>query len=97
MSRGERTGLYVLPDTEALIQCAREALPLFRRPLCELQVPLLLTGSAKDEMLRRDFQEEYRAIVVETGAAVSMFSTGNHPAILSNAEQMADVICRFLE
>lgn len=95
--QGEDWESVVDMDTEALIQCAREALPLFTRPLCELQVPLLLTGSAKDEMLRRDFQEEYRAIVAETGAAVSMFSAGNHPAILSNAEQMADVICRFLE
>lgn len=95
--QGEDWESVVDMDTEALIQCARERLPLFTKPLCELQVPLLLLGGVGDEMLRTDFQEEYRAIAAETGAEVTIFSTGNHPAILSNAEQAADVICRFLE
>lgn len=95
--QGEDWESVVDMDTEALIQCAREKLPLFRKPLYELQVPLLLLGSAGDEMLRTDFQEEYRAIAAETGATVTVFPTGNHPAILSNAERTADIICRFLE
>ncbi len=37
-------------DTKALIQCAGEKLPLFTKPLCSLQVPLLLMGSEGDEM-----------------------------------------------
>lgn len=95
--QGEDWESVVDMDTEALIQCARERLPLFTKPLCELQVPLLLLGGAGDEMLRTDFQDEYHAIAAETGASVIVFSTGKHPAILSNAEQAADVICRFLE
>lgn len=81
------------------ISGARERLTLFTKPLCELQVPFLLLGlgGAGDEMLRTDFQDEYRAIAAETGAAVTIFSTGSHPAILSNAEQAADVICTFLK
>lgn len=84
-------------DTEVLIRCARERRPLFTKPLCNLQVPLLLMGSEKDEMLRPDFQEEYRAIAVETEAAVTLFPIGKHPAILSNAEQAAEIICRYLK
>lgn len=95
--QGEDWESVVDMDTEALIQCAREKLPLFTKPLYELQVPLLLLGSAGDEMLRTDFQEEYRAIAAETGATVTVFPAGNHPAILSNAERAADIICRFLE
>lgn len=95
--QGEGWESVVDMDTAALIQCARERLPLFTKPLCELRVPLLLLGSAGDEMLRTDFQEEYRGIAEETGAAVTVFPTGNHPAILSNAERAADIICRFLE
>lgn len=95
--QGEDWESVVDMDTEALIQCAREELPLFTKSLCELQVPLLLLGSAGDEMLRTDFKEEYRAIAAETGATVTVFSTGKHPAILSNAEQAADIICRFLK
>lgn len=95
--QGEDWESVVDMDTEALIQCARERLPLFTKPLCELQVPLLLLGGAGDEMLRTDFQDEYHAIAAETGASVIVFSTGKHPAILSNAEQAADAIYRFLE
>lgn len=94
--QGEDWELVVDMDTKALIQCARERRPLFTKPLSDLQVPLLLMGSEEDEMLRRDFQEEYGAIAAETGAAVTLFPTGDHPAILSNAEQAAEIIYSFL-
>ena len=70
-------------DTEAMIQCAEKKLPLFIKPLNELKVPLLLTGSEEDEMCRKDFLEEYDAIAKETGAQIQIFPTGNHPALLS--------------
>ena len=84
-------------DTKALIQCAGEKLPLFTKPLCSLQVPLLLMGSEGDEMSREDFQEEYAAIAGETGAEICIFPNGSHPAILSNAKEAAKAICKFLE
>ena len=84
-------------DTKALVKCAREKLSLFTKPLGSLQVPLLLMGSEGDEMSRADFKEEYRAIAGETDAEIHIFSQGAHPAILSNAEQAAEVIGRFLE
>lgn len=84
-------------DTKALVECAREKLPLFTKPLGSLQVPLLPRGSEGDEMSRADFQEEYHTIDGETGAEIHIFSQGVHPAILSNAEQAAEVIGRFLE
>lgn len=84
-------------DTEALVQCAREKLPLFIKPLSQLQVPLLLMGSTEDEMSRADFAAEYQAIAAETGARIKLFQTGQHPAILSNAEQAAAVICEFFK
>ena len=84
-------------DTKALIQCAGEKLPLFIKPLCSLQVPLLLMGSEGDEMSREDFQEEYAAIASETGAEICIFPNGRHPAILSNAKEAAKAICEFLE
>lgn len=94
--QGEDWESVVDMDTEALVQCAQEKLPLFTKPLSELQVPLLLMGSAEDEMSRTDFQEEYQIIAGETGAQMYVFPKGNHPAILSNAEKAAEVIDRFL-
>lgn len=84
-------------DTKALLQCAREKLPLFTKPLTQLRVPLLLMGSEQDDMSRADFQEEYRAIAGETGAEIHVFPEGGHPAMYSNAERAAAVICEFLE
>lgn len=95
--QGEDWESVVDLDTEALVRCAREKRPLFIKPLGELQVPLLLMGSAGDDMTRTDFQEEYREIARETGAGICMFPEGNHPAILSNAEAAAEVIGRFLK
>ena len=95
--QGEDWERIVDMDTKALLQCAREKLPLFTRPLYNLQVPLLLMGSEGDEMSRADFKEEYRVIAQETGAEMHVFSDGGHPAILSNPEQAAKIICKFLE
>lgn len=95
--QGEDWERIVDMDTQALLQCAREKLPLFTKPLSALQVPLLLMGSDGDEMSRSDFQEEYCAIAQETDAKIHVFTEGSHPAILSNAEQAAEIICKFLE
>lgn len=94
--QGEDWECIVDMDTTALVKCAEEKLPLFTRPLSSLQAPLLLMGSKGDEMSRADFQEEYCAIVQETGAEICVFPEGAHPAILSNAEQAAEVIGMFL-
>ena len=37
------------------------ATSLFRRPLTELQVPVLFLGSLEDEMCRDNLEEEYEA------------------------------------
>lgn len=95
--QGEDWERVVDMDTEALVQCAEEKLPLFTKPLDNLKTPLLLMGSEEDEMSRRDFKEEYCAIAKETGAGICVFSGGRHPAILSNAERAAEVIREFLK
>lgn len=41
----------------------REGLPLFSRPLDELQAPLLLMGSREDVMCRKDLEAEYQHIL----------------------------------
>lgn len=95
--QGEDWEHVVDMDTEAMLRCAVDRLPLFIKPLNELKVPLLLMGSREDEMCRADFQEEYNAISAETGAHIKIFPTGKHPSLLSNAEQAAEVICKFLD
>lgn len=95
--QGEDWERIVDMDTKALLQCAREKIPLFLKPLSALKAPILLMGSAEDDMVRADFQGEYRSIALETGAEIHVFPEGRHPAILSNAERAAEIIFRFLE
>lgn len=94
--QGEDWERIVDMDTKALVQCAEENLPLFLKPMSELKVPLLLMGSVGDEMVRPDILDEYEAICGKTGAEICMFSGGGHPTILSNAEQAAEAIRKFL-
>lgn len=84
-------------DTAALIQCARQRLPLFVKSLRELKIPLLLIGSQGDGMTRKDLKQEYETIALDTGAMIHMFSEGGHPSLYSNAEAAAAVIRKFLE
>ena len=80
-----------------MVQCAKEKLPLFTKPLSALENHLLLMGSEGDDMCRADFQDEYRVIARETNADICIFPEGVHPAILSCAEKAAEAISRFLE
>ncbi|MCR2033560.1 alpha/beta fold hydrolase [Anaerofustis stercorihominis] len=85
-------------DTEVLIKMAEEDVPLFYRPIKELSVPLLLTGSMKDEMIKKDFITEYEEMIFEIGAGdIHIFEKGKHPAIISNAKEASKIIIDFLE
>ena len=84
-------------DTEALLKCAEEKRPLFHKPLTEHSVPILLLGSKEDEMCRTDLEQEYREMArLIQNAAVHIFERGGHPAILSNAEEAAEIIVKFI-
>ena len=83
-------------NTDALLRCAKEKRPLFCKPLEQSRNPMLLMGSIGDDMVRKDFLAEYETIAGLTGAEICVFESGFHPAIVSNGEQAAEVIGRFL-
>lgn len=94
--QGEDWEEVVDKNTDALLRCAKEKRPLFCKPLEQLKNPMLLIGSKEDEMVRKDFLAEYETIAGLTGAEICIFESGFHPAIVSNGEQAAEVIGRFL-
>ena len=54
-------------------------------------------GSRRDEMCRKNLEEEYQQMAAHIlRATIQMFEHGGHPAILTNAEQAAEVICTFM-
>ncbi|MGM0215015.1 alpha/beta fold hydrolase [Enterococcus sp. AZ109] len=84
-------------DTDSFVRLIDQEKPLFVKALKELQVPLLLTGSKKDQMVRRDLAEEYAAIAEEVPRAqVCLFNEGTHPSIGTNAVETAEVITAFI-
>ena len=84
-------------DTDALLRCASSGQPLFCRPLEQIRPPVLLLGSREDPMCRRDLAEEYAAMAAQMPcAAVRLFPSGGHPAILSQAEGAAEAVLAFL-
>ena len=85
-------------DTQALLECAHRKLPLFLKPLEELNVPVLLMGSLEDSMCRKDLKEEYAQMSRQIpDNKIHIFPTGGHPAIATNAELAAKIICDFIE
>ena len=83
-------------DTDALLRCAASGRPLFCGPLEQMRPPVLLMGSREDPMCRQDLEEEYKAMAAQMPhAAVRLFASGGHPAILSRAEAAKEEILAF--
>ena len=84
-------------DTEALLKCAKENRPLFHKSLEEMKIPVLLIGSKEDEMCRKNLEQEYKEMAtLIPNATIKMFEHGGHPAIATNAENVAKIIYNFI-
>lgn len=84
-------------DTNALTRHAQEVIEFFHHPLSEIQVKLMLTGSATDEMFPKGHCEKlFGDICAQTRNAKSkLFMQGTHPAMLSNQSEFVDLIKQF--
>lgn len=95
--QGEDWEAVVDKNTEALLQYAKCNKPLFPLALSSLQVPVLFMGTEQDSMVRKNLLEEYQAMTANIrSGTIHMFKTGEHPAILSNAEAAAQIITDYL-
>lgn len=95
--QGEDWESVVDLNTAALLACAQSKHPLFQKPIETLKIPVLFVGSMQDQMCRRDMQEEYTQMteLVPEGE-MYFFPTGEHPAMLSNAEEFLKIVEKFL-
>lgn len=96
--QGEGWETVVDLNTKALMECADTALPLFHKPLETLKVPILFSGSVEDTMCKKGFIEEYKqmSMLVPHGK-IHLFSTGGHPAMMTNAEEFAEIVKKFFK
>ena len=85
-------------DTKAVAGHAQQVGAFFHRPLSDLRVSILLTGSAEDEMFPKGHYEQLFAdICAQTQLAVShVFEHGGHPAMMSNSKEFIDLCDKFL-
>jgi pimeloyl-ACP methyl ester carboxylesterase len=84
-------------DTEAIIAHAKNIGAFFHKPIDELKVSLLLTGSAKDEMFPAGhYHKLFESICSRTCMAKShIFEQGGHPAMMSNMKEFISLCEEF--
>ena len=83
--------------TEAIIAHAENIGAFFHKPIDELKVSLLLTGSAKDEMFPAGhYHKLFESICSRTCMAKShIFEQGGHPAMMSNMKEFISLCEEF--
>ena len=95
--QGEDWETVVDLDTQALVNYERKGVRLFHRPIEDIQVPLLITVSRADQMLANDMEGECRRLCgLNPDIRYKLYETGEHPLILSRAEELARDIRAFL-
>ena len=96
---GEDWENVVDADTEAVVAHAKTIGSFFHKPIKELKVNLLLTGSAEDEMFSEGHYEKFFADICNRTfmAKPHIFAHGGHPAMMSNMEEFISLLDDFFE
>lgn len=82
-------------DTQAICRHYQTHRSFFHKSLCELETPVLMTGSREDEFMPADFFEKTYGQIPLPNKTIHIFEKGGHPAILSNQEAFIPVVLEF--
>lgn len=92
MNHGRDWSRIVDLDTAMNLEFAKTGKSFFHKPISELSVPTLLTGSHKDQYCDH-LEELYRNLQTKNPALkIHMFDEGGHPAMLSNKKEFLNII-----
>ena len=88
-------------DTSAIMRHEKEIGNFFHRPLSELRAEVLLTGSKKDSFMYSVYDNYYETVYSQMlkqipNAKMYLFESGDHPAIITNAEAFYNLSIDFL-
>ncbi len=91
---GEDWESVIDADTEAVVAHTKTIGSFFHKPLEELKVKLLLTGSEEDEMFPEDHYKKLFADICDRTcmAKAHIFAHGGHPAMMSNREEFISLL-----
>ncbi len=79
-------------DTKVNIEFAQTGRSFFHKPISELKVPTLITGSLKDEYCS-NLDEIYSGLKRKNESLeIHLFEKGNHPAMISNKEAFLELL-----
>ena len=88
-------------DTSAIIRHEKEIGYFFRRPISEMRAEVLLTGSKKDSLMYSVYDNYYETVYGKILKQIPkgkmyLFESGDHPAMITNAEAFYDISMDFL-
>lgn len=85
-------------DTEVIFQHHQRIKKFFHRDVSEINKPVLLTASKTDEFLKNIIQPVYKKMESKIKDSKSyFFESGNHPALLSNGPEFAQLAIHFFK
>jgi len=98
-NHGEGWEQVVDNDTEALYNHYKTIGKFYHKPLSDLKIPVLLTGSEKDEFIPSGFfQKTYGDMIKQTpNLTMYLFESGGHPAMLSNGKEFGELANQFFK
>lgn len=87
-------------DTSAIIQHEKKIGKFFHKNFCGFKPDILMTGSKEDEFFAdvspTYFEKVYGDMLKKIGhGEMYLFDSGGHPAMLTNAEEFADLAKKF--
>ena len=84
-------------DTLAIYTHYQNHKTFFHKNLCELNLPVLLTGSKEDEFMSGEFFENVYTKLPIRDKRICIFEHGGHPAMISNKDAFIPLVISFLE
>ncbi|MEY8533871.1 alpha/beta hydrolase [Blautia pseudococcoides] len=84
-------------DTLAIYTHYQNHKTFFHKKLCELRLPVLLTGSKEDEFMSGNFFEKVYGNLSIENKKIHIFEHGGHPAMISNKDTFIPLVIHFLK
>lgn len=95
--QGDDYEQIVRQDTDMMLAHFEKKMPYYDQPLKNIQMSVFLVGSREDDLIP-EIEEAYKKLcAVSPQYTMHLFPKGKHPAVLSNAEAFADIVCAYLE
>jgi hypothetical protein len=89
--------MVVDQDTDVVIKHHKEIKDFFHMDISKLKVPMLMTGTVKDEYIPK-IADIYSVLDKKIhDCSIHVFEEGGHPSLITSAEEFAVIAKAFLQ